>query len=121
MQVILMRAALLAATSAPAEPYTCTQKIQNGCMPTAAAIATFKGVAADVCCSKCASNPQCKAWTLNMGNSMCFLHPAASLLIPGDCQSAGGTPPLPPPPPPSPAPPGVKNVLVIIVDDLRPV
>jgi hypothetical protein len=71
-----------------------------------------------------ASDPQCAGWTMNKGQTPpCHLRPwsDASPNAKPECTSGifEGRRPAPPVPP-RPAPPGAKNVLFIVVDDLRP-
>ena len=88
------------------------------------------------CCSRCESIAACQYYTFNACQYYTF---NAVATCPGGkrkgcCHAktskAGSTPShgavsgksgsFTPPPPPLPAPPGVKNVLVMIADDLRP-
>jgi hypothetical protein len=88
------------------------------------------------CCSRCESIAACQYYTFNACQYYTF---NAVATCPGGkrkgcCHAktskAGSTPShgavsgksgsFTPPPPPPPAPPGVKNVLVMIADDLRP-
>ena len=80
----------------------------------------------DACCSFCSSTPNCFAWTLSGGACRAkgakALHSSARVAC-SDCVSGFlSTPPRPPPPPGPlpPRPPGQKNVLLVVVDDLRP-
>ena len=79
-----------------------------------------------LCCAACAKNLGCAAWThyytRSGGTLECNLLNGAGKRSAGNCTSAAVVaPPLPPSPlPPQPQPPaGAKNVLYLIVDDLR--
>jgi hypothetical protein len=81
------------------------------------------------CCDSCAGYPGCVAWTLSQ-NAVCRLKGASTghvactdcisgILYPGP--SPAPAPPAPSPTPsPGPKPKDAKNVLMIVVDDLRP-
>lgn len=81
------------------------------------------------CCALCEANSKCVYWTFcphckcaeSAGSAGCC-HPKSSKAgakpAPGRISGQSGT--YRPPPPPAPAPPGVKNVLLMIADDLRP-
>ena len=80
------------------------------------------------CCTACFSNANCGAFTVNFDGHKCVLHPihATGPVLPGNCKSGDvrKTPSPSPGPAPSsspttPAPEGAKNVLFIVVDDLR--
>lgn len=97
----------------------------------------YTGLTAAECCSKCVRNTNCSAYTHN--NAECILKdqtlknstnpPRGRVCISGQVRPGPPSPspsptphPGPPPtptPPPSPAPPGSKNVLFLVVDDLR--
>ena len=94
----------------------CPTPVQNGCMPLARAFKTLHLTDPAACCAACALSSKCTAFTLNQKLGKCFLHPTPSTITGGDCISGV----LDPAPPPPPAPKGVKSVLMIIVDDLRP-
>jgi hypothetical protein len=71
------------------------------------------------CCDACSAHAACVEWTfwLKSGTGMCNLLKAGSVSKAGNCTSGLLTPP-PTPAPPAP-PTGAKNVLYIVVDDLR--
>lgn len=78
------------------------------------------------CCEICLSVIGCRSWTWwneSAGGKLkgtCYLHPQnTGKLESGNCYS-GNLRQAPPAPSPTPAPKGAKNVLLIIVDDLRP-
>eukprot|EP00039_Didymoeca_costata_P002451 m.60288 g.60288 ORF g.60288 m.60288 type:complete len:647 (+) comp11309_c0_seq3:126-2066(+) len=83
--------------------------------------------AAEACCQACQSHAECSAWTLNSG--ICRVKSGDWVLAKaGGCSTWSGTKaavpttteaPIPTPKP-VPYPPNVKNVLMILVDDLRP-
>ncbi len=125
----------------------CAELRGNTCMRGAQTSGGHAGVAnASSCCSLCTADATCAAFTYKVkgGHASCIFHPAAVPTQPGDCTSAavrGPHPPSPPPPsppspppaPPAPAPPAPpspkpsakpqaeqRNVLHVIVDDLRP-
>lgn len=80
------------------------------------------------CCAFCAATTTCTAWTLD-GTVCRAKGPAAaagSCTVESGCRVAcsgcfsGFMGPAPSPPPAPPAPKGARNVLFIVVDDLRP-
>ena len=100
----------------------------------------YKGVSdAAECCTMCSQLPVATAWTLKASTKICHckvqnLRAAGTPMGSSTSGSIGpAPPPLPPPPPgprpphpsppapapPSPAPPGARNLLYIVVDDLR--
>ena len=92
--------------------------------------AEVKGVAdAASCCAACAEDAaKCRSWSYNAAKDRgaCWLRPGVPTarapkagITSGLGPPAAPTPPPPPPPPPAPA--GALNVLMIAVDDLRPV
>ena len=94
-----------------------------GCMPLAPVSKMHGGVNATGCCESCAQMAGCRAWSLvvdDRGQSSCQLsaREAPLDLHSGNCTS-GIVRPTPPAPAPRPAPQGAKNVLLIVVDDLR--
>jgi hypothetical protein len=83
---------------------------------------------ADECCAQCEADAACAYWTFCPqcscpgSESPGCCHPKASKAgatpAPGRVSGQSGT--YKPPTPAPPAPPGVKNVLLMIADDLRP-
>ena len=85
---------------------------------------TFETSSVQACCAAC--NATCSAWTLLEG--VCRTKSGDWTLTKSKAKGTSGirtpdntttTAPLPTPPP-VPTPPGVKNILFIAVDDLRP-
>eukprot|EP00911_Craspedida_sp_UC1_P002876 UC1_evm1s2104 len=73
------------------------------------------------CCAACAALSGCVSWTLNSRQHLCHLRATfKGYNSDAMCVSGQMRPPPPPPPPPRPAPVNARNVLVILVDDLRP-
>jgi hypothetical protein len=97
----------------------CATPMTNSCMPTSSAFNAFASTNATACCEACLATQNCFSWTLSFEQSKCFLHPSAATTAKGKCTSGIARTP-PPTPAPQPAPAGAKNVLLIIVDDLRP-
>lgn len=81
---------------------------------------------AGACCDLCAVTPTCVAFTLiehGEGNFTCRAKGEAALLNTSRAPCAAcvsGFLRVPPPPPPTPRPAGLRNILFIVVDDLRP-
>ena len=107
--------------------------LPNLCMPAATGVGFASKAGVDVagCCSFCGQHSaKCVQWTLNHDKAVCHLWDAAKATAAGNCTSGNApgrapnppAPPGPPPPPPrpSPAPTGAKDVLFVMVDDLRP-
>jgi hypothetical protein len=71
------------------------------------------------CCNACAAVAECDEWTfwLKDGKGMCNLLKIGAIKRSGNCTSGLAHPTSPTPSPPSPA--GAKNVLYLVVDDLR--
>ena len=94
-----------------------------GCMPMAPVTKTFGKLNATECCNECQLMAGCRAWSVvfDHGQATCQLssHEAPLDKKIGNCTS-GVVRPTPPVPAVRPAPPGAKNVLLIVVDDLRP-
>lgn len=102
----------------------CPQLKQQSCMKLEPAYKTLHNFTGDgqACCSACAADDACMAYTLNDNAKTCFLHPIGSanpVITPGNCQSGQLRPSIKPPTP-KPAPAGAKNVIFFISDDLRP-
>ena len=76
----------------------------------------------DACCSACAAELGCNSWTVwpHENNAHCFLTSWSKLYGPGKTDCASGFMPAPAPVPPVPPPKDAKNVLLLIVDDMRP-
>ena len=98
---------------------SCGNPMTQSCMPTAAAIEAIPSTNVTECCLECTKNSGCAAFTVSFEQKKCFLHPAAAATHKGSCTSGIVRTP-PPTPAPKPAPAGAKNVLLIVVDDLRP-
>ena len=93
----------------------CPVKLQKGCMPLSWAIKMLDMTDPAACCAACIALESCAAFTLNQKLSTCFLHPKPATLTDGECVSG-----LVHRAPSPPAPKRAKNVLMLIVDDLRP-
>ena len=103
---------------------------QKGCV----VLKTFSTNSSDACCASCFSTPACDSWTLCGGDGMCRIKKNGVANPQKGSSSTSGTrvvaptpapiptpaPTQPPTPAPRPAPHNVRNVLLIIVDDLRP-
>jgi arylsulfatase A-like enzyme len=76
------------------------------------------------CCAKCDEVAGCLAFTANFGQGTCFLKDGQQIQRnKGNCTSGGVIVPPSPTPAPAPLPPapeGALNVLLILIDDLRP-
>jgi hypothetical protein len=80
------------------------------------------------CCSRCESIAACRYYTFNAvatcpggkRKGCCHAKTSKAGSTPSHGAVSGKSGSFTPPPPPPPAPPGVKNVLVMIADDLRP-
>ena len=108
---------------------TCPQIWNHTCLPRAMPIIkTLHAIGAGECCAACVADTMCMSWTVNPSqDNSCYLRGSFKE---GNKKSSAGCvsgaipgrtpPPSPPMPPPSPAPPNAKNVLMIVVDDLRP-
>ena len=87
-------------------------------------ISQFASTSPDDCCAACDKLAACKAWTLNLDMATCFLKDGLDIdSHKGNCTSGGvilPPPPSPPTPPPGPHPPNASNVLMILIDDIRP-
>jgi iduronate 2-sulfatase len=86
-------------------------------------LAVSEASTAAQCCDFCAATPQCVAFTWNEGR-LCRAKGAPALLnsthVPCEDCISGFLPPRPPPSPPAPRPAGLRNILLMVVDDLRP-
>ena len=112
----------------------CQKLANNTCMRGSTTYRKESGISdAPACCSLCVADPACAAFTFKRVTSktqpaqligVCLFHPLAVSTTPGNCTSASvrhaPTPPPAPPTPPPPEPASVRNVLHVIVDDLRP-
>ena len=91
-------------------------------------LGNFNSTDPSECCSRCAENAECDSWTLQMPSGICRLKNGAIAKPSKENPSKSGTRKLAPTPGPTqpptpghvPAPTGAKNVLFIVVDDLRP-
>ena len=119
----------------PGKCFSCKENTSN-----CTALGSVRVAKADDCCSACASKPGCNGWTfrsaVDHSNLNCFFKswvtPDHAPPVPSACGHGQESGAMPPPPPPAPVPPtppaplppppknGFKNVLFIIVDDLRP-
>ena len=126
---MLLLAASLPLTQKPQT--TCSNLHTGECWynPEDHVVGTIKNCATvQQCCAACDANPTCLAWTLNFASARtCYLKDGLEIKVNrGNCTSAGvrlppaPTPPPPPPPPPPPHPKGAKNILMILIDDIRP-
>eukprot|EP00038_Savillea_parva_P010432 m.190238 g.190238 ORF g.190238 m.190238 type:complete len:737 (-) comp17994_c0_seq1:155-2365(-) len=106
---------------------SCPNVQPQTCLPTSLPILqTIDGLNATECCAACQAHPSCQSWTLRVSNTPggqhgCYVratYDKAGAKAGADCTSGSANRPLPPPPPP--APPGSPNVLLMLVDDLRP-
>eukprot|EP01048_Picozoa_sp_COSAG05_P027177 COSAG05_NODE_7798_length_768_cov_4.035874_1_plen_202_part_01 len=118
-------AAAAAAAAAEEKPSTCKPLHEHSCWYDPNPIRAMKGSSVVQCCAACDKEPRCRCWTLNHEEGeTCFLKPGTDIQKhAGNCTSGGSAvapPPTPPPPPPGPAPAGAKNVLMILIDDIRP-
>eukprot|EP00040_Diaphanoeca_grandis_P034611 m.215491 g.215491 ORF g.215491 m.215491 type:complete len:620 (+) comp33188_c0_seq1:219-2078(+) len=109
---------------APSPPQQCPEVMKDTCLPSSMpVIKELKTTDVATCCAACITNPDCVSWTVNTKMNECHLR--ATFKPNGktqdrDCTSGHVRDGPTPPPPIPPAPPGVKNVLMIVVDDLRP-
>lgn len=100
------------------------QVLQHTCFPDSMPILrTVTGLDAASCCSACVNYSDCVSWTYNTAqNHSCYLrgnftgHEKTN----DKACTSGVVRNNPTAPPTMPAPPGSKNVLMIIIDDLRP-
>lgn len=118
-------AALAVETAESTAAGQCPEILPNTCLPSSLPILQELDVETPAaCCAACEANPQCASWTLNTQVKKC--HIRATFLDKQDgeqCTSghiAGRGPAPAPAPTPTPAPAGAKNVLLVVVDDLRP-
>ena len=129
----LLTLASVVVCAAAGQPCMPNALLNYTCMPNAThvSIGTLKTQEPLTCCHACSNRKQCKAWTVNHDKGTCHLWSEPKPRYTGNCTSgaAGPTPPTPPLPPaaptPAPAPPlpppaGAKNVLLLMIDDLRP-
>ena len=88
---------------------------------------SYKEDNATSCCMRCAVTSGCRAWSIFYDNaggpwkgmSHCLIYSRAAPLTQGNCTS-GIMRPTPPSLPVQKTPKGARNVLLLIVDDLRP-
>ena len=88
---------------------------------------SVKGVTSPAeCCQYCAAESACAAFTYRIGSHknasarVCLFHSKIHATNKGHCWSAHVTHPPSPAPSPAPKPGHIRNILHIIVDDLRP-
>ena len=112
-------ALLLFASGSVAAPTTCGKPMTQSCMQTSPAIKSVATTDVAACCTSCIGNSECASYTVSFAQQKCFLHPGVGSINKGNCTSAIVRVPAPTPAP-KPAPTNAKNVLLIIVDDLRP-
>lgn len=83
---------------------------------------------AATCCQQCIENAYCATWTVwgpgSRDGYRCYLttntfEPNGNTSHPPAVNCTSGVKPLPPPPPTVPPPKNAKNVLMIVVDDMR--
>ena len=112
---------------ATADEPTCPSNLKKKqCLATSLPI--LKQVATSdpaVCCAACANMTTCASWTVNLKNKKCLLRETAFDFNSGNCYSGKLRPspptPAPTPTPPRPRPPSTApNVLLLLVDDMRP-
>jgi hypothetical protein len=79
------------------------------------------------CCARCEADAACQYFTFcpqcrcpDTETGCCHLKTSNAGAVPAPGRISGQSSTYTPPPPPPPAPPGVKNVLLMIADDLRP-
>jgi len=100
----------------------CPEILQRTCLPHVEPVLhVIRNSSVDECCDACVSDKECVSWTLRTDSKVCHLHgsfhdpeddaPCSSGQIPGRAPSAAPAPA---------APTDAKNVLLIVVDDLRP-
>ncbi len=126
--MLAMSASACALVSASAAAPACPAAVQNRTAFHSAE--SFTTIAVDdplACCAACASNDSCASWTAQ--GKRCHLKhglpPDGGEPSAGSVSGAipGRGPPKPPPPPPWPAPPTshkLRNVVLVISDDMRP-
>lgn len=101
---------------------TCTN-LHKKCWynPGSHVVKSFSCTSVQTCCSACDANTKCVAFTQNFGDKTCYLKDGLEIQIrDGNCTSGGTILPPPPTPPPVPPPKNAKNILMILIDDLRP-
>lgn len=122
------RAAAAGALLAAAEqPTRCSSLLRGYGLHAHDDLAVNNSVASvDACCDLCAATPDCVAFTLMMhgaGKHSCRAKGESALLnssrVPCK-QCVSGFFHAPPPAPPAPRPTGLRNILLVVVDDLRP-
>lgn len=119
--------ALAAATEHPAATPRCSPLLQGYGLHAHDDLAFNDSVAsAEACCDLCATTPECVAFTLmrrGPANYSCRAKGEPALLNSSrtpckECVS--GFLVESPPAPPAPRPAGLRNILLVVVDDLRP-
>eukprot|EP01050_Picozoa_sp_SAG11_P006839 SAG11_NODE_549_length_8592_cov_11.089721_4_plen_434_part_00 len=102
--------------------------IEQGCMLTAPTSYSYEEDNATSCCTRCEATTGCRAWSIVYnddaggpwkGQSHCLIYSRAVPLGPGNCTS-GVVRSTPAAVPLRKTPADARNVLMIIVDDLRP-
>ena len=125
--VLLMMSTSLVAHCIASTPHQCSDVQPGTCLPTSMPILqTINASSVAECCDACANTTACASWTLRVATNAsqqhgCYLratYDKAGAKHAVECTSGTMNRPLPPPPPP--APPGSPNVLLMLVDDLRP-
>jgi hypothetical protein len=131
---------LLAALAQAVDPDpTCTKPLVGECLKDSEPILQeLTNQTVSSCCTACVALPACISWTLNTVQKQCHLRAVFTghLTKGTSCTSGLARPqpptpapqprptpaptPLAPTPAPVPPPAGAKNVLFILVDDLRP-
>lgn len=103
------------AHSAPQPNATCPSMQPNVCQQTADLLVEMSGSGGpEACCAACTAQPLCAAFTHNTQSNHCYLHSNWVAPTPGQQCTSGHVRTLPT------APSGAKNVVLIVVDDLRP-
>lgn len=102
--------------------------VESSCMLSAPTSYSYDDDNATSCCLQCEATVGCRAWSVIHhdlaggpweGQSHCLIYSRAASFQPGNCTS-GILRPMPPLPRIRQAPKGARNVLMLIVDDLRP-
>ena len=116
---LLLLVVLASSSFAFAPSANCTAGASTGLCLQAHKGAKQAAADATACCDACAAASSCGQWTfywMKNKTGMCHLLPAAAKVktSTGNCTSSAAAPS-----PAPPSPPGAKNVLYLVVDDLR--
>ena len=134
---VLWASALAGLAQAVDPDPTCTKPLVGECLKDSEPILQeLANQTVSSCCAACVALPACISWTLNTEQKQCHLRAVFTGHLTKGASCTSGlarpqpptpppptptpTPPQPPTPPPVPPPAGAKNVLFILVDDLRP-